>query len=221
MNDIIDLRIKEKVYRNKKEVVRVLENFNLRVKKGEMLAVIGKSGAGKTSLLNILGLLDKDFEGSYRIFDRETSDMKSKDMARLRNSKIGFVLQESALINSISMEDNIKLPLLYASKDFTFDKKAFDKILERIGLRPILKKKPLECSGGEKSRAIFARAIIMNPSLILCDEPTASLDPYNSKLIMDLLLKMNKEKNVTVITVTHDMDIANNHGRVVEILRRS
>ncbi|WP_080557330.1 ABC transporter ATP-binding protein [Ruminococcus albus] len=140
-------------------------------------------------------------------------------MAEWRNRKIGFVLQESALIDSISIEDNIRLPLLYASPDRKDFSEELESIAEKIGIKHILKKKPLECSGGEKARAVFARAVIMRPPLILCDEPTASLDGENKENILSLLSRMNKEYNTTVITVTHDMEVAERHQRIIKLER--
>ncbi|WP_394022694.1 ABC transporter ATP-binding protein [Anaerococcus martiniensis] len=219
MKKVIDLKINEKAYRNKKQLTSVLNNFRLNVNKGEKVSIVGRSGVGKTTLLNILGLLDTDYDGEYMLFDSLISNMESTQLAKWRNQKIGFVLQESALINSITIEENIKLPLQYADSEYIFKEERFNEILNKIGIESILKKKPLECSGGEKSRAIFARAIIMNPSLILCDEPTASLDEYNKQQIMNLLFKMNKEQDVTIVTVTHDMNIASQHDRIIKLER--
>lgn len=219
MKKVIDLKINEKAYRNKKQLTSVLNNFRLNVNKGEKVSIVGRSGVGKTTLLNILGLLDTDYDGEYMLFDSLINNMESTQLAKWRNQKIGFVLQESALINSITIEENIKLPLQYADSEYIFKEESFNEILNKIGIESILKKKPLECSGGEKSRAIFARAIIMNPSLILCDEPTASLDEYNKQQIMNLLFKMNKEQDVTIVTVTHDMNIASQHDRVIKLER--
>lgn len=219
MKKVIDLKINEKAYRNKKQLTSVLNNFRLNVNKGEKVSIVGRSGVGKTTLLNILGLLDTDYDGEYMLFDSLINNMESTQLAKWRNQKIGFVLQESALINSITIEENIKLPLQYADSEYIFKEERFNEILNKIGIGSILKKKPLECSGGEKSRAIFARAIIMNPSLILCDEPTASLDEYNKQQIMNLLFKMNKEQDVTIVTVTHDMNIASQHDRIIKLER--
>lgn len=130
------------------------------------------------------------------------------------------MLQESALIDSLTIEDNIKLPLMYANLEK--DPRAqehFKRIVSKIGIESILKKKPLECSGGQRSRAVFARAVIMNPQIILSDEPTASLDPENKERIIDLLFEMNREFNTTVITVTHDLDVANRHERIIKLKR--
>ena len=221
MTKIIDLKIKEKIYKNKKEQISILNNFNLEVNAGEKIAIIGESGVGKSSLLNIIGLLDMDYNGEFTLLGTLTNNLSAGELAEWRNLKIGFVLQESALINSLTIEDNIKLPLLYVnSKKAEINSEYFDNIVDAIGIRAILKKKPLECSGGEKARAVFARGIIMKPQIILADEPTASLDMENRERIVNLLFKMNKEFNTTIITVTHDLEIANRHDRVIHLERR-
>ena len=142
-------------------------------------------------------------------------------MAQWRNQRIGFVLQESALINSLTIEDNIKLPILYTGfeKGKSKQDEDFEMVTNAIEIKSILKKKPLECSGGEKARAVFARGIIMKPQIILADEPTASLDAENKERIVTLLFRMNKEFNTTIITVTHDLEIANRHDRVIHLER--
>ncbi len=220
MTKIIDLEIQEKVYQSKKSRLSILNDFRLEVNSGEKIAVVGKSGAGKTSLLNILGLLDRNYSGSYTLFGSKTSDLNANQLAEWRNQKIGFVLQESALINSLTVEENIKLPLLYAKSAANRKPQDFDSIIDIIGIGPILKKKPLECSGGEKSRVVFARAVIMKPQLILCDEPTASLDGDNKERIISLLFNMNREFNTTIITVTHDLEVANRHEKIIHLERR-
>lgn len=218
MTKIIDLRIKEKIYKSKKSQLSILNNFTLEVHAGEKIAIAGESGAGKSSLLNIIGLLDRDYNGEYTLFGSLTNKLDASRLARWRNQKIGFVLQESALINSLTMEDNIKLPLLYAgSGKKEFKPGDFEGVINAIGIKPILKKKPFECSGGEKARAVFARGIIMNPPIILADEPTASLDMENRERIVNLLFKINKEFNTAIITVTHDLEIANRHDRVIHM----
>lgn len=221
MMKIIDLKIKEKIYKNKKTQLSILNNLNLEVNAGEKIAIVGESGVGKSSLLNIIGLLDRDYDGEYTLFGLPTINLHTSELAKWRNEKIGFVLQESALINSLTIEDNIKLPLLYAeSGKKEFNSKDFESVINAIDIQHILKKKPLECSGGEKARAVFARGIIMKPQIILADEPTASLDIENRKRIINLLFKMNKEFNTTIITVTHDLEIANRHDRVIHLERR-
>ena len=162
MTDIINLSIKEKVYQDKKTKLSILNDFKLEVHAGEKIAIVGESGVGKSSLLNIIGLLDMDYIGEYALWNTPTRKVRGKEMARWRNEKIGFVLQESALINSLTIEDNIKLPLLYAeSTKKKLRLEDYEKVVDEIGIRSILKKKPLECSGGQRSRAVFARGIFM------------------------------------------------------------
>lgn len=218
MNSIIKLEIQKKTF--KKKGFSILNDFELEVKSGERLSIIGESGVGKSSLLNIIGLLDRQYQGSYKLFDSSVKDLSRNKLAEWRNQKIGFVLQESALINSLTIEDNIKLPLMYANieKDLTVQDR-LKRIINRIGIEPILKKKPLDCSGGQRSRAVFARAVIMKPQIILADEPTASLDSKNKEKIINLLFDMNKEFNTTIITVTHDLDVANRHERIITLER--
>jgi len=219
MTRIIDLSIQEKAYKGKKTNISLLNDFRLEINSGERIAIVGKSGAGKTTLLNILGLLDRDYTGSYTLFGSNTNDMSLSQLAEWRNQRIGFVLQESALINTLSIEENIRLPLLYTKAGEKPEAEEFESIIDGIDIASILNKKPLECSGGEKSRAVFARAIIMKPQLILCDEPTASLDGENKERILSLLYKMNQEFGTTIITVTHDMEVANRHDRIIHLER--
>ena len=219
MTRILDLFVQEKVYKSKKTPVSILNNFKLEVNRGERIAIVGKSGVGKTTLLNILGLLDRNYTGTYTLFGSSTNELNLNQLAEWRNQKIGFVLQESALIDSLTIEDNIKLPLLYAKSRNNESLATFSSIVEKIGIGSILKKKPLECSGGEKARAVFARGVIMKPSLILCDEPTASLDQENKENILSLLSMMNQEYNATIITVTHDLEVANRHEKMIKLER--
>lgn len=222
MSKIIDLKIREKIYKSKKSQLSILNNFNLEVSAGEKIAIVGESGVGKSSLLNIIGLLDRNYDGEYTLFGSPTEHLLTSELAQWRNQRIGFVLQESALINSLTIEDNIKLPFLYAGseKGKLRQDEDFKTVTDAIEIKPILKKKPLECSGGEKARAVFARGIIMKPQIILADEPTASLDVENRERIVTLLFRMNKEFNTTIITVTHDLEIANRHDRVIHLERR-
>ena len=221
MTKIIDLSINEKIYRSKKARISILNDFRLEVSAGEKIAIVGESGAGKSSLLNIIGLLDRNYNGEYTLFGSPTDQLHISQLAQWRNQRIGFVLQESALINSFTIEDNIKLPFLYASPDKKGVREIadFDPVINAIGIRHILKKKPPECSGGERARAVFARGIIMKPQIILADEPTASLDAENRERIVTLLFNMSKALNTTIITVTHDLEIASRHDRVVRLER--
>ena len=138
MTKIIDLKIKEKIYKNKKLQISILNNFNLEVNAGEKIAIVGESGVGKSSLLNIIGLLDRDYNGEYTLFDSRANSLHTSELAQWRNQKIGFVLQESALINSLTIEDNIKLPLLYAdSRKKEFKQEDFENVINAIDIKSI------------------------------------------------------------------------------------
>ena len=215
--NVIDVNINKKVYKSKKNI-SLLNNFSFQVDKGEKVSLIGSSGTGKSTLLNILGLIDKKYDGTYFLCGENTKDFTDEVSAKIRNSKIGFVLQESALIDSISIENNIKLPLMYQEKskrseyiDF------FDYIVDKIDIKELIKKKPLECSGGERARAIFARGVIMKPEIILADEPEASLDEKNKWKIIELLFEINMNIGSTIIASTHDKEVAQKFDRCITI----
>ena len=190
MRSMIDIQIEEKIFTKSK--LSILKGFSMQVEAGEKLAIVGESGVGKSSLLNILGLLDRDYRGEYYLFGEKTNGLDEKVLAKWRNQRIGFVLQESAMIHSLTVEKNIQLPFLYMeSKDRNSLLENFTQIVKEIGIESILQKKPLDCSGGERARAVFARGILMKPEVLLADEPTSSLDTENKERIIHSLFEMN------------------------------
>lgn len=214
MRSMIDIQIEEKIFTKSK--LSILKGFSMQVGAGEKLAIVGESGVGKSSLLNILGLLDRDYRGEYYLFGEKTNGLDEKVLAKWRNQRIGFVLQESAMIHSLTVEKNIQLPFLYMeSKDRNSLLENFNQIVKEIGIESILQKKPLDCSGGERARAVFARGILMKPEVLLADEPTSSLDTENKERIIHSLFEMNRKFGTTIITVTHDLDMAKRHDRVI------
>ncbi len=216
MRSMIDIQIEEKIFTKSK--LSILKGFSMQVEAGEKLAIVGESGVGKSSLLNILGLLDRDYRGEYYLFGEKTNGVDEKVLAKWRNQRIGFVLQESAMINSLTVEKNIQLPFLYMeSKDRNSLLENFTQIVKEIGIESILQKKPLDCSGGERARAVFARGILMKPEVLLADEPTSSLDTENKERIIHSLFEMNRKFGTTIITVTHDLDMAKRHDRVIRL----
>jgi macrolide export ATP-binding/permease protein macB len=216
MRSMIDIQIEEKIFTKSK--LSILKGFSMQVETGEKLAIVGESGVGKSSLLNILGLLDRDYRGEYYLFGEKTNGVDEKVLAKWRNQRIGFVLQESAMINSLTVEKNIQLPFLYMeSKDRNSLLENFTQIVKEIGIESILQKKPLDCSGGERARAVFARGILMKPEVLLADEPTSSLDTENKERIIHSLFEMNRKFGTTIITVTHDLDMAKRHDRVIRL----
>lgn len=216
MRSMIDIQIEEKIFTKSK--LSILKGFSMQVGAGEKLAIVGESGVGKSSLLNILGLLDRDYRGEYYLFGEKTNELDEKVLAKWRNQRIGFVLQKSAMINSLTVEKNIQLPFLYMeSKDRNSLLENFTQIVKEIGIESILQKKPLDCSGGERARAVFARGILMKPEVLLADEPTSSLDTENKERIIHSLFEMNQKFGTTIITVTHDLDMAKRHDRVIRL----
>lgn len=216
MRSMIDIQIEEKIFTKLK--LSILKGFSMQVEAGEKLAIVGESGVGKSSLLNILGLLDRDYRGEYYLFGEKTNGLDEKVLAKWRNQRIGFVLQESAMIHSLTVEKNIQLPFLYMeSKDRNSLLENFTQIVKEIGIESILQKKPLDCSGGERARAVFARGILMKPEVLLVDEPTSSLDTENKERIIHSLFEMNQKFGTTIITVTHDLDMAKRHDRVIRL----
>lgn len=216
MRSMIDIQIEEKIFTKSK--LSILKGFSMQVEAGEKLAIVGESGVGKSSLLNILGLLDRDYRGEYYLFGEKTNGLDEKVLAKWRNQRIGFVLQESAMIHSLTVEKNIQLPFLYMeSKDRNSLLENFAQIVKEIGIESILQKKPLDCSGGERARAVFARGILMKPEVLLADEPTSSLDTENKERIIHSLFEMNRKFGTTIITVTHDLDMAKRHDRVIRL----
>ncbi len=220
MTDLLSINIDSKIYKKRTGAVEALEGFSLSVKSGETVAIMGESGVGKSTLLNILGLIDPHYKGCYQLFGKNTRDLSDDEAATWRNRRIGFVLQESALVDSMSIADNVRLPFAYANRDLRRDSDArLGELAKALGIHGLLEKKPLECSGGEKSRAVFARAVLMNPELILADEPTASLDADNRIRIADLLFDLSDRSGSTIVTVTHDVELARRHSRIVTLTK--
>ena len=204
---MIDLQEIQKKYIVGKEPFYALYNINLHIEKGQFLAVRGASGSGKTTLMNIIGCLDTPSCGKYFFDGSEIEKLSDGKKAEMRNEKIGFVLQDFALIDTQTVLYNVMLPLLFGKTPFSKIKKAALNALEKVGLSDQAKKKANQLSGGQRQRVAIARALVTAPMLLLCDEPTGQLDSVTGEQIM-LLLKDLNEKGVTVIVVTHDAHIA-------------
>jgi putative ABC transport system ATP-binding protein len=214
---VIEARDLEKVYRSGRNEVRALRGVELLVERGEMIAIMGTSGSGKSTMMNILGCLDRPTGGSYTL-DGVRADGLSKDgLADIRNTKIGFVFQGFNLLPRTSALDNVELPLLYDRSGRKLDTKALAReSLERVGLAERLDHDPSELSGGQQQRVAIARALVTKPSLLLADEPTGNLDTRTSLEVMALFQALNEE-GVTVVLVTHEPDIAQYAKRIVEL----
>ena len=206
-----------KTYNYKKSnAFTALKDVSLEVEDGEMLAIIGKSGAGKSTLLHIIGCIDKFEKGSYIIDGTDVHSLSDNKLAKIRNEKVGRVMQDFALIDEYSVIENVMIPLNFSKKKLGKPKELAMKALERVGIANLAKKPVSKLSGGQKQRVAIARAIVNDPSFILADEPTGALDTKTSSEIMELFTELNKSGK-TVIIITHDLTVADKCKRKVEI----
>jgi len=203
-----------KVYPMGKRELEVLRGVNLHVKQGEMVAIMGHSGSGKTTMLNLIGCLDIPTSGSYYLDDREVSRLNRGELAQVRAKKIGFIFQTYNLLPQLSALANVELGMRYAGG---IDYERAVAALARVGLSDRAKHKPSELSGGEQQRVAIARALVKNPPLILADEPTGNLDSHTGEEIISILTKLHDEQNNTLVMITHEADIAHYCQRIIHL----
>ena len=215
---MIQIKNLVKVYnKGKTNEFCALKGIDLSIEEGEMVAIIGKSGAGKSTLLHILAAIDSYDKGSYLVDGVSVGDLKEKDRARFRNQKIGIVMQDYALIDEYTIEENVQIPLIFGKvKGNDVRREKIMTALKNVGLDELAKKPVRQLSGGQKQRVAIASALVNNPTFLLADEPTGALDSKTSGEIMDVFEKLN-QGGKTVIIVTHDMEVAARCGRVIEI----
>lgn len=215
---MIEIKNLVKIYnKGKTNEFCALKGIDLSIEEGEMVAIIGKSGAGKSTLLHILAAIDSYDKGSYLVDGVSVGDLKEKDRARFRNQKIGIVMQDYALIDEYTIEENVQIPLIFGKvKGNDVRREKIMTALENVGLAELAKKPVRQLSGGQKQRVAIARALVNNPTFLLADEPTGALDSKTSGEIMDVFEKLN-QGGKTVIIVTHDMEVAARCERVIEI----
>ena len=211
---MIDLRDISRVYTMGKVEVPALKKIETVIKKGEFVAIMGHSGSGKSTLMNIIGCLDRPTTGSYTLDGELVSKMNDRQLAKIRNRKIGFVFQTFNLLSRASALENVELPLLYGGYEGVRERAL--KALESVGLKGWYRHKPNEMSGGERQRVAIARALVTEPPLIIADEPTGNLDTKNSTEIMDIFCDLHRKGN-TIVMVTHEHDIAAYAKRVIVI----
>ncbi len=217
VSSLIQLQGVCKTYDQGELAVQALRGVDLAVEKGQMVAIIGPSGSGKSTLMHIVGCLDAPSEGSYWLDGQDVSAMSSFQLAGVRNRKVGFVFQTFNLLPKASLLRNVELPMLYAGISSDERKERAQAALGRVGLGDRGKHRPSELSGGQRQRAAIARALVMEPSLILADEPTGNLDSKTGFEIIDMFRDMNA-RGETVVIVTHDPRIAEQCQRVVRIV---
>ena len=217
MSTVIGVKTLVKTYVVGEVEVRALRGVNLEVPSGEFLAVTGPSGSGKSTFMHIVGCLDRPTSGQYFLDGQDVSKMSKDALAAVRNKKIGFVFQGFNLLSRTSAIDNVELPLLYGGNGLkTTDrhKRALE-MLELVGLGNRADHHPNQLSGGQQQRVAIARALINNPSILLADEPTGNLDTRTSIEVMDIFQRLNRERGITVLLITHEHDIAEYGTRIV------
>ena len=208
-----DLR---KHYKRGSEIIRALDGVTLDIDKGEFVAVVGRSGSGKTTMLDLIGLLLRPTSGLLLIDDIDTTKLPDRELAHMRAQKVGFVFQEYNLLSGLNVLENVMLPLRYSTTRARGRERALE-LLERVDLTDRIKHRPSELSGGQQQRVAIARSMINTPSLILLDEPTGAVDTETAEQLVMLLKRLNKEDQVTIVVVTHDLDIAAQTSRNIRL----
>ncbi|MCX6216651.1 ABC transporter ATP-binding protein [Spirosoma sp.] len=213
---MIHLQNIEKVYRTSTIETLALNNINLDIKKGEFVSIMGPSGCGKSTLLNVMGLLDEPSKGTVQLDGQPVMKYTDKELAKLRNQKIGFIFQSFHLINDLTVLDNVEIPLLYRATNGKPRQEYAKEALAKVGLSNRMKHFPKQLSGGQKQRVAIARAIVGNPHIILADEPTGNLDSAMGNEIMTILQELNNE-GATIVMVTHDEQMAKRTHRLIRL----
>ena len=216
MNAIVEAENLQKTYMLGKVPVEALRGVNLKVEKGDFLAVLGPSGSGKSTLLNLIGALDKPTSGTLLIDGVDVSKLNDNQLADLRR-KVGFVFQFFNLIPRFAAIDNVELSMSIANVSRSERKKRAEEVLETVGLKDRMKHKPAELSGGQQQRVAIARALANDPRFLLLDEPTGNIDSKTAHEVMEIIKKLN-EKGVTIIMVTHDQHLAREAKRTVQMM---
>lgn len=217
MSNVLVAKNLKKVYSSKGINYKALSDIDLEIKEGEFIGVMGPSGAGKTTLLNIVSTIDTLSSGTVIIDGDDITKMKEEKLASFRRNKLGFVFQDYNLLDTLTMKENIVLPLALSKINYKEIDKRVEELSKKFGIYEILTKYPYEVSGGQKQRASIARAIITKPALVLADEPTGALDSKSSAEILQTLSDLNKEDNTTIMMVTHDAFAASYCKRIIFI----
>jgi putative ABC transport system ATP-binding protein len=216
MDWVIEARDLKKTYRMGEFDVEALRGVSFKIKRGEVVSIMGPSGSGKSTLMNTLGCLDRPTSGEYILDSESVGEMNDDQLASVRNRKVGFVFQSFNLLSRLTAVGNVELPLRYAGFTEGRRERAIAS-LEAVGLKDRMKHRPSELSGGQQQRVAVARALVNDPAIVMADEPTGNLDSKVGREIMNLLLTLNKERGTTLIIITHDPTIAEQTQRVIRL----
>lgn len=216
MMPLIEFKNLYKLYPMGDTVVHAVDGISMKIYKGEFVAIVGQSGSGKSTCMNIIGCLDVPTYGSYYLGGRDVSKMNDNELAEIRNRMIGFIFQQYNLLAKLSVLENVEVSMMYAGVGKSERRKRALAVLERVGLSNKIKNLPKQLSGGQQQRVSIARALAGNPSVILADEPTGALDSKTGKEVLELLQEIHKEGN-TVVLITHDNAIAAKAERIIRL----
>lgn len=219
MTPLIALVEITKTYQMGQVSVPVLRGISLAIERGELVAMMGTSGSGKSTLMNIVGCLDRPTSGQYRLEDQEVSQMSRRELAAIRNWKIGFCFQQFNLLRRTRAIDNVLMPLAYSKSELSNRecRERAEYLLTRVGLAERMDHEPTQLSGGQQQRVAIARALVNRPELLLADEPTGALDSRTAAEILELFQKLNEEEQITIVLVTHDAGVASSAKRTIKI----
>lgn len=215
--DLIKLDHVSKYYVLGNHKVCALKNINFKLNRGELTAIMGASGSGKSTLMNIIGFLDRPSSGEYYFNESNVSSLDDGALANIRNKKIGFVFQSFFLLPRLNALQNTMLPLFYRGLTHQTSKEKAMYMLDKVNVSHVVRHLPSQLSGGQQQRVAIARALVSDPEIILADEPTGALDSQTGSEIMDLLIKLNKEENRTIMIITHDQAVSQQCHRIVTI----
>ena len=217
-HSMIELQgIIKRFYIGQPNELEILHGIDLKVNRGEFVSIVGSSGSGKTTMMNIIGILDRPTEGEYMLDGVDVAHAKDRDLSMIRNKKIGFVFQTYNLISRTSALKNVELPMLYAGIGKKERTERAKELLNMVGMGERMSHTPDELSGGQKQRVAIARAMANNPSIILADEPTGALDSKTGRMIMDIFHRLNEEQGKTIVLITHSQELAEETQRVITL----
>jgi putative ABC transport system ATP-binding protein len=214
---LLEMKNITKSFRMADQSIQILKGISFSVERGEYLSITGPSGSGKSTLMHLIGCLDTPTSGSYFIDNQDVSHLPSDQLAKIRNTHLGFVFQKFHLLDDLKAIDNVALPQLYADQSEHVALQEAKKMLGLVNLSERLYYYPNQLSGGQQQRVAIARALVNNPDIILADEPTGNLDTATGKTIMNIFEQLNKDHGVTIVIVTHDLELAKTMNRLIKL----